>query len=213
MNTKTLTLIATTVLVAVLAGCATSSAGPTANETPALARDEISVAEFFAEPGSRWFVECSEDPVTAVRMCRAATLGRAYYADRDGLPETVLGGLRGLFSGSTQVSVVYLDDRGPYIEVASHDYPGERPVMRIDSSDPIVIQDDGGATEHTPQPEVPPQLMDATRVLVRYFKWPAGAEEIILDARGFADAWQELQDMLKSPDDGGDPPASGGTPR
>lgn len=124
-----------------------------------------------------WIVDCSTDRVTNVRRCFAGTFG--------------------VGTNKAPFQVVYRGNRGPFIQVGAHDFPGRRPLVRFDNDpQPMTILDDGGVSSVTPQMNVVSRMLRARTASVRYHTWPHGGRDMTLNVAGFDLAWARLQKLL-----------------
>ncbi|MSU91892.1 hypothetical protein GE300_20210 [Rhodobacteraceae bacterium 2CG4] len=160
--------ILTAAIVVLLSSCGSSSTDP-----------RIARAEAIAEArkvNQNWSADCTRDKVTNVRRCFAGTFGAS--------PRTA------------PFQVYFLGKSGPYISAGLHTYPGRKPLVRFDNdSKPYTISDDGGVSSQQPQMSVVNRMLTASTANVRYHSWPKGSRDMVVDVRGFREAWGRLLEL------------------
>lgn len=169
-------ILAALTCASALVGCAPASA------------QEYQLVTGAARVNANWYVDCTTDPVSRIRHCFAVTYGRAMSST---------GEADSLGVGGAQFQVYFVNKRGPFLRVGTHTYPGQRPAIRIDNdAAPTIIHDDAGVTPVGAEPRVVRRLLTAEVVRARYYTWPDGYYNMIIDLTGFAEAWAKLQQLL-----------------
>jgi hypothetical protein len=170
----------------ILAGC-TQGAPPRPDPWAEVsARSERMVADAYAREQKRkvnenWNADCTTDAVTGVRRCFAGTFGQSMDARGNG------------FGGKNlPLQTYFVDQDGPFILVGTNTYPGRTPTIRLDDSEPMPVWNFGGTRPPQPQPELVAQFLDAQTARARFHVWPEGSNDMIVDLRGFGEAWSKL---------------------
>ena len=133
-----------------------------------------------------WMVRCYMlSAVSNTRQCFAGTFG--YNMSSDGQPQ------RGATSAGP-FQVYYLNDRGPYLMVGAHNFPGRRPEVRFDDDrNARTVPNDGGVTDPRPAPQIVNRMLTASVARASFSVWPHGTRSMFVYLDGFPEAWAELQ--------------------
>jgi hypothetical protein len=151
-----------------------------------------------------WSVDCTVDQVTGTRRCFAATFGQAM--DHEG---------KGYGARNIPFQIYYLlpapgsqpppppppgvasqeNLNGPFVLVGFHSYPGMKPTVRVDDNAPLTVRDSAGGEARGRDQELVEQLLIGTVARARYYIWPDGPKDMIVDLTGIKEAWERLQEL------------------
>lgn len=123
---------------------------------------------------ANWSGDCNKDKVSNLTTCWVQTKG---------------------------IWVRYLGQKGPYIKIGSHDFPGRKPSVRFDNDAKPFEIDDDPAVGISPQKTVVTRMLSASTAYTRYHVWPNGHKDAEVSLDGFPEAWERLQQLVISKND------------
>lgn len=191
---KMLPLFSLLSLFPILTSCAPYQAYPVNPNTNAWIAKAVAEKQK-GQVNENWNVRCDTGHVSAVRRCSASAEGKMMDLNGNAVAPINIGGNIYEPSGGG-LSVEFYDNYGPLINVG-HNYPGRKPIIRIDENKPLTISDDGGVTDHKPDPAIVQQMRKGAVARIQYDKWPKGTQTMIVKINGFDQAWERLNQLRK----------------